>query len=75
MTRLEMDMAAVQRACCGNQEAMDFLKHWSAYVHAIDDIIDGDLKGSEGIIATFAKAIPPAHQSSAAATEHEPQRT
>lgn len=57
MTRLEMDTAAVHRACCGNELALDFLKLWSPYVHAIDDIIDGHLKEPEGILAAFALAI------------------
>jgi len=37
---------------------MDFLNHWRAYVHAIDDIVDGETPGHEALLATFAQAIP-----------------
>ena len=29
--------------CAGNREAADWLAQWQAYVHAIDDLIDGDV--------------------------------
>ena len=57
MTRQEQDIQSLQRACCGNPEAMDFLNQWRAYVHAIDDIVDGDTPGHEALLATFAQAI------------------
>lgn len=57
MTRLELDNELLQRICLGNAEAMDFLaNHWSPYVHEIDDIIDGQRTGAEGILSTFARA-------------------
>jgi len=52
-----MDNAAVSRACLGNKEAMAFLSIWSAYVHAIDDIIDGDRDSNEDVLKAFAMAI------------------
>lgn len=57
MTRLEMDNAAVARACLNNKEAMSFLSFWGAYVHAIDDIIDGDKNTPEDILRAFSLAI------------------
>lgn len=36
---------------------MEFLGLWRAYVHAIDDIVDGDTPGNEALLATFAQAI------------------
>lgn len=56
MTRLEMDNAALKRACCGNELAMSFLTVWDGYIHAIDDIIDGEKTDAEHILATFAIA-------------------
>jgi hypothetical protein len=58
MTRHEQDLQSLQRACCGNADAMDFLNRWRAYVHAIDDLVDGDLAGHEALLSTFAQAIP-----------------
>lgn len=43
------------RVTCGNESAADFLKHWSAYVHGIDDIIDEDVS-NEAILETFMLA-------------------
>jgi len=56
MTRDEQDLQALNRCCLGNREAMEFLLHWRAYVHAIDDIIDGDADSQEDILAAFAQA-------------------
>lgn len=57
MNRLELDVRLLERVCNGNQEAMDFLaNHWGPYVHAIDDIIDGDDNSPEHILNTFARA-------------------
>lgn len=50
------DARMLERICCGNREAMDFLGHWQIYVNQIDDIIDGDAKGPEAILAAFAHA-------------------
>jgi len=44
------------RICLGNQEAETFLALWGAYVHAIDDIVDGDTTSKESIIRAFAQA-------------------
>lgn len=47
-----MDQDLVQRVCCGNQSAIDFLaNHWSPYVHFIDDVED------EETTAQFRMAI------------------
>lgn len=56
MTANEMDLRALNRCCLGDKEAMDFLLKWRQYVHAIDDIIDGDRSGPEFILSTFASA-------------------
>jgi hypothetical protein len=42
--------------CRGNAAAAHFLLLWRAYVHAIDDIIDGDMKEREEIIRSFILA-------------------
>lgn len=58
MRRAQLNLNLVDRTCLGNQEAMDFLgNHWSPYVHAIDDIVDGDREGNEFLLSTFAMAI------------------
>lgn len=36
---------------------MEWLGMWANYCHAIDDLVDGDLKGPEPMLATFALAI------------------
>lgn len=36
---------------------MNFLAHWTLYVHAIDDIVDRELKQPKEVILTFGKAI------------------
>lgn len=41
---------------CGNESAGDFLRVWRAYVHGIDDIIDGDITGPEAILGVFMQA-------------------
>lgn len=40
----------------GNKEAYLFIHAWQQYCHSIDDIVDGDVKDSEGIISTFFTA-------------------
>lgn len=57
LTRNEQDQAALQRCCKGNQEAMHWLLLWRRYVHEIDDLVDGDRRGPECLLATFALAI------------------
>jgi hypothetical protein len=58
MTRGQLDNDLIQRVCCGNPSAMDFLaNYWSRYVHEIDDIIDGERPAPEDILATFALAV------------------
>lgn len=52
MTRNEIDSAAIERACCGNPEAMDYLKLWSPMVHGVDDVED---RG--GMTAEFRQAL------------------
>lgn len=54
MVRTETTEARVARICKGDVEAIDFLCVWARYVHGIDDIVDGDTKEAEDIIATFA---------------------
>lgn len=41
---------------CGNEQAADFLRLWRSYVHAIDDIVDGDTPGAEPLLTTFLQA-------------------
>jgi hypothetical protein len=56
MTPQDNDWKALERACCGNREAMQWLLLWRDYVHAIDDLVDGDARGPEALLATFAMA-------------------
>ena len=56
MTEPELTETFYQRVCCGNTEALDFLRRWTIYAHAVDDIVDGDLTNKEGIIAAFIAA-------------------
>jgi len=51
-----MQQQALKRACLGNESAMDFLRRWSAYVHAIDDIED-EVTTAEFRLATFIGAL------------------
>ena len=48
--------AALHRACQGQPAAMDFLRHWSRYVHGIDDLID-EPTSHEFRIGLFAWAL------------------
>jgi hypothetical protein len=58
MTRLDMDRELLNRICCGNAQAMDFLANqWSPYVHEIDDMMDGDRPAKRDQLKTFARAI------------------
>jgi hypothetical protein len=57
MNCVELEINLLRRICCGDEQAMDFLAHfWAPYVHGIDDIIDGDKKSAEEILAVFALA-------------------
>jgi len=56
MTPIEMQQAAIHRVCLGQPEAMEFLRRWSDYVHAIDDIEDTETT-AEFRLATFAAAL------------------
>lgn len=40
----------------GDKEAAAFIRSWRAYVHGIDDIIDGDIKEPEQILRVFMQA-------------------
>ena len=40
----------------GNDEAFKFLIGFNNYCHGIDDIVDGEVKDSEGIVAIFFTA-------------------
>ena len=56
MTPLELQHQALQRACLNRADAMDFLKRWSDYVHAIDDIEDEETT-PEFRLQTFILAL------------------
>jgi hypothetical protein len=58
MTLDTFDQQVLQRVCCGNTSAMDFLaNHWQPYVHEVDDIIDGDRPKARDQLKTFARAV------------------
>lgn len=42
-----------QEIANGDEEAFRFVIAWQLYCHGIDDIVDGDEKSSEGIVAVF----------------------
>lgn len=46
----------LQEASGDNPEAFRFLIAWSNYCHAVDDIIDSDIRDSEGILNVFVMA-------------------
>ena len=56
MTAQENDWKALERACCGNREAMEWLLLWQRYVHDIDDLVDEPGTRAEKVLATFAAA-------------------
>ena len=57
MTTGEMNVALLNRICCGNAEAADWLAHyWNPYVHEVDDIVDGDRPDPRDQLKTFARA-------------------
>lgn len=52
-------MIDLLKFCAGNAEAADWLAQWQAYVHAIDDQVDGDVSGpdrAEHLLRTFIGA-------------------
>lgn len=57
MTINTVEQQEIQWLTKGNDAAGDFLRLWRAYVHAIDDIVDGDTPGNEALLGTFAMAI------------------
>lgn len=58
MTKLALNTQLLQRVCCGDSDAMDFLaNHWSPYVHEIDDIMDGERPAKRDQLKTFGRAI------------------
>jgi len=51
------DVAMLERVCCGDREAMDFIaNHWMPYAGEVDDIIDGHITTPEQILNVFARA-------------------
>lgn len=56
MNRFQLSDSISQRTFLGNTEAMDFMRLWSEYVHAVDDIED-ESTTSEFRLRTFAMAI------------------
>lgn len=48
MDNRTLDIAALQRVCCGNQEAMEWIQIGRDYVHEIDDLIDEDIPKGQG---------------------------
>jgi hypothetical protein len=57
MTQITLSEQLLQRICCGQPDAMDFLAHyWSPYVHEIDDFMDGDRTDKRDLLKTFARA-------------------
>lgn len=57
MTFTEAQSQQTEWITLGNQSAGEFLWLWDAYVHAIDDLVDGDRVGSESLLDVFAQAI------------------
>ncbi len=58
MTRNYTDIKLIERVCCKDPEAMDFLaNHWAPYCHAVDDCVDDPQNTHEQLLATFARAI------------------
>ena len=57
LTTGEMNVALLNRICCGNAEAADWLAHyWNPYVHEVDDIVDGERTDPRDWLKTFARA-------------------
>lgn len=44
------------RICRGDREAVEFLCLWARYCHAIDDLVDEDVKGPEKLLSAFAQS-------------------
>jgi hypothetical protein len=56
MTLSDVEAKETALITCGNASAGEFLRLWRSYVHAIDDIVDGDRKGNEALLETFMLA-------------------
>lgn len=56
MTRTQLDLDTLRRTCLGIEEAVDLLRLWNFYVHAVDDIED-ETTTSEFRLRTFAMPI------------------
>ena len=57
MNLLDVEKQEMNWLTLGNGLASDFLRLWRAYVHAVDDLVDGDVKGPEALLATLAQSI------------------
>jgi len=49
MTHEDLDAVSIQRICCGDPEAAQWLQVGRVYCHAIDDLIDEDIPNSHRI--------------------------
>lgn len=56
MTISDAEQEQTRWLTCGNQEAAGFLRLWRSYVHAIDDLVDGDRQGPEALLHAFMQA-------------------
>lgn len=56
MNLLDVEAKETDWLTCGNKSAGEFLRLWRSYVHGIDDLIDGDLVGSEAMLSVFMQA-------------------
>lgn len=60
MGQLEPAIEEFEKLCLDHPDGVDaklFLKHFSAYCHAIDDIIDKSLDSHDVLLATFHLAL------------------
>lgn len=56
MKNKELAEPLLQRACLGNAEALDFLRGWLIYCHAVDDVVDEQLT-TDGKISAFIACL------------------
>jgi len=56
MTLNDVEARETEWITCGNASAGEFLRLWRAYVHGIDDLIDGDRTGPEATLEVFMLA-------------------
>jgi len=52
-----LDGQLMLRCAKGDAAAADFLMHWLAYVHDVDDLVDGDMQGTEFLMAMLIRAL------------------